>query len=39
MSSYHYSSDANSDIEEIALYIFDLNSTFSTSIPLPPTVF
>ena len=25
MSSYRYSSDANSDIEEIALYIFDLN--------------
>ena len=25
MSSYRYSSDANSDIEEIVLYIFDLN--------------
>jgi toxin ParE1/3/4 len=25
MSSYRYSSDANSDIEEIALYLFDLN--------------
>ncbi|MDB6028849.1 MAG: parE1 [Verrucomicrobiales bacterium] len=25
MSSYRYSSDANTDIEEIALYIFDLN--------------
>jgi plasmid stabilization system protein ParE len=25
MSSYRYSSDANSDIEEIALYIFNLN--------------
>jgi toxin ParE1/3/4 len=25
MSSYRYSSDANADIEEIALYIFDLN--------------
>ena len=25
MSFYRYSSDANSDIEEIALYIFDLN--------------
>ncbi|MEI9961591.1 MAG: type II toxin-antitoxin system RelE/ParE family toxin [Limisphaerales bacterium] len=25
MSSYRYSSDANSDIEEITLYIFDLN--------------
>ncbi|MDD5141277.1 MAG: type II toxin-antitoxin system RelE/ParE family toxin [Verrucomicrobiales bacterium] len=27
MSSYRYSSDANSDIEEIALYLFDLNPT------------
>jgi toxin ParE1/3/4 len=25
MSSFRYSSDANSDIEEIVLYIFDLN--------------
>ena len=25
MSSYRYSSDANADVEEIALYIFDLN--------------
>ena len=25
MSSYRYSTDANADIEEIALYIFDLN--------------
>lgn len=25
MSSYRYSSDANTDIEEIALYIYDLN--------------
>ena len=25
MSSYRYSSDANADIEEISLYIFDLN--------------
>jgi toxin ParE1/3/4 len=25
MSSYRYSSDAYSDIEEVALYIFDLN--------------
>ena len=25
MSSYRYSSDANADIEEIALYIFNLN--------------
>jgi toxin ParE1/3/4 len=25
MSSYRYSADANADIEEIALYIFDLN--------------
>jgi plasmid stabilization system protein ParE len=25
MSSYRYSSDANSDIEAIALYIFDFN--------------
>lgn len=25
MSSYRYSSDAHADIEEIALYIFDLN--------------
>ena len=25
MSSYRYSSDANTDIEEIALYIFGLN--------------
>ena len=25
MSSYRYSSDANTDVEEIALYIFDLN--------------
>jgi len=25
MSSYRYSSDANADIKEIALYIFDLN--------------
>ena len=26
MNSYRYSSDANADIEEIALYLFDLNS-------------
>lgn len=25
MSSYRYSSDANADVEEIVLYIFDLN--------------
>ena len=25
MSPYRYSSDANTDIEEIALYLFDLN--------------
>ena len=31
MSSYRYSSDANADIEEIVLYIFDLNPVAASS--------